>query len=452
MRVLAVEDEPDLLSSLMKALREDGYAVDGAPDGEEGLFKAESYDYDAIVLDIMLPVIDGWELLRRLRKTKKTPVLMLTARDAVRDRVRGLDTGADDYLVKPFELAELLARLRALIRRSASQAQSRLEIGDVVIDTAARTVSRRGEPIALTAREYALVEFLALHRGKVVTRTMLYEHLFDENDSTLSNLLDVHVSNVRKKLGQDFITTRRGHGYCIEARRMIFNSIRWRLQAWHGLILVAVLAGFGLTAYQVARDNQLRRIDQELDQRIMALLRAPRPDRPPERLPDQPLSPERRRPPGRRATTAAWAPRRCLVQSAMRFSGEAPSTPARPSLLLRPVAGGWRDHGAVARCARRCAGSRAAPVELRPFMQRDRLRPRPDPGPPLPPAVAHSRSNAGAVPVPAPRPVSAGGPLAGPRSGCHATVGPLARGGRRRGAGAGLGRRLVGGHSRHSPH
>ena len=217
MRVLAVEDEPDLLGSLMKALREDGYAVDGAPDGEEGLYKAESYDYDAIVLDIMLPVIDGWELLRRLRKTKKTPVLMLTARDAVRDRVRGLDTGADDYLVKPFELAELLARLRALIRRSATQAQSRLEIGHVVIDTAARTVSHNGEPVTLTAREYSLVEFLALHRGKVVTRTMLYEHLFDENDSTLSNLLDVHVSNIRKKLGHDFITTRRGHGYCIES-------------------------------------------------------------------------------------------------------------------------------------------------------------------------------------------------------------------------------------------
>lgn len=217
MRVLAVEDEPDLLSSLMKALREDGYAVDGAPDGEEGLYKAESYDYDAIVLDIMLPGIDGWELLRRLRKTKKTPVLMLTARDAVRDRVRGLDTGADDYLVKPFELAELLARLRALIRRSASQAQSRLQIGDVVIDTAARTVTRRGETIALTAREYSLLEFLALHRGKLVTRTTLYDHLFDENDSTLSNLLDVHVFNIRKKLGHDFITTRRGHGYSIES-------------------------------------------------------------------------------------------------------------------------------------------------------------------------------------------------------------------------------------------
>jgi two-component system OmpR family response regulator len=216
MRVLLVEDEPDLLNSLMKAVREDGYAVDGAPDGEEGLYKAENSDYDAIVLDIMLPRIDGWELLRRLRRTKKTPVLMLTARDAVRDRVRGLDTGADDYLVKPFDLEELLARLRALIRRSASQAESRLELGDVVIDTAGRRVSRSGQPITLTAREYALLEYLALHRGKVVTRTTLYEHLFDENDTTLSNLLDVHVSNLRKKLGHDFITTRRGHGYCIE--------------------------------------------------------------------------------------------------------------------------------------------------------------------------------------------------------------------------------------------
>ena len=140
MRVLVVEDEPDLLNSLLKALREDGYAADGAGDGEDGLYKAQNYEYDAVVLDIMLPRIDGWELLRGLRKTKKTPVLMLTARDAVRDRVRGLDTGADDYLVKPFDLSELLARLRALIRRSASQADSCIEIGDVVIDTAARTV------------------------------------------------------------------------------------------------------------------------------------------------------------------------------------------------------------------------------------------------------------------------------------------------------------------------
>jgi two-component system OmpR family response regulator len=169
-----------------------------------------------VVLDIMLPGIDGWEVLRRLRKTKKTPVLMLTARDAVRDRVRGLDSGADDYLVKPFELPELLARLRALIRRSASKAQPQLEIGDVTIDTAARKVSRQGQEVLLTAREYTLLEFLALHRDELVTRTMLYDHLFDENDDTLSNLLDVHVSNLRKKLGHDFITTRRGHGYCIE--------------------------------------------------------------------------------------------------------------------------------------------------------------------------------------------------------------------------------------------
>jgi two-component system OmpR family response regulator len=216
MRVLIVEDEPDLLNSLQMAIREDGYAVDGAPDGEEGLYKAENFDYDAVVLDIMLPRLDGWEVLKRLRKTKKTPVLMLTARDAIRDRVRGLDTGADDYLVKPFDVDELLARLRALIRRAASQAESRLVIGDVVIDTAARKVSRGEEEVALTAREYALLEFLALHHGKLVTRTMLYEHLFDENDSTLSNLLDVHVSNIRKKLGHDFITTRRGHGYSIE--------------------------------------------------------------------------------------------------------------------------------------------------------------------------------------------------------------------------------------------
>ncbi len=216
MRLLIIEDEPDLLSSLAQALREEGYAVDAAPDGEEGLYKAESWDYDAIVLDIMLPKLDGWAVLQKLRKTKKTPVLMLTARDQTRDRVRGLDTGADDYLIKPFDLPELQARLRALIRRSAGQTRNVIEIGRATIDTAARNVSLAGRPVMLTAREYSLVEFLALHRGEVVTRTTLYEHLFDEDDSTLSNLLDVHVSNVRKKLGADFITTRRGHGYCIE--------------------------------------------------------------------------------------------------------------------------------------------------------------------------------------------------------------------------------------------
>ncbi|MEQ1854791.1 MAG: response regulator transcription factor, partial [Chthoniobacteraceae bacterium] len=211
-----VEDEPDLLRALAKVLREEGYAVDVAEDGDVGFQKAESTDYDAIVLDVMLPVMDGFELLRRLRLTKSTPVLILTARVKSGDRVRGLDTGADDYLAKPYDLDELLARLRALIRRAAGKASPAISIADVVIDVATRRVSRAGVELALTAREYALLEFLAQHRGRVVSRTELYEHLFDESDDTLSNLLDVHVSNLRKKLGHEFITTRRGHGYCIE--------------------------------------------------------------------------------------------------------------------------------------------------------------------------------------------------------------------------------------------
>lgn len=216
MRLLIIEDEPDLLSSLAQALREEGYAVDTANNGEDGFYKAENYNYDAVVLDVMLPKMNGWEVLARLRKTKKTPVLMLTARDQSRDRVRGLDTGADDYVVKPFDLPELFARVRALIRRTANKTTNVIEISDVKIDTAARNITRAGKPIELTAREYALVEFMALHRGEVVTRTQLYDHLFDENDDSFSNLLDVHVSNVRKKLGAEFIATRRGHGYCIE--------------------------------------------------------------------------------------------------------------------------------------------------------------------------------------------------------------------------------------------
>ena len=215
MRILIVEDEPRLLRSLAKALREEAYAVDSAAAGDEGLYKAESYDYDVIVLDIMLPRLDGWEVLERLRKLKQTPVLMLTARDAPKDRVRGLDIGADDYLVKPFDLSELLARLRALIRRAAGQARSQLELGAVLIDTRARSVTRAGQPVTLTAREYAILEYLALHRGEVVTRTALYEHLFDENEDTLSNLMDVHIFSLRKKIGRDLIKTRRGQGYCI---------------------------------------------------------------------------------------------------------------------------------------------------------------------------------------------------------------------------------------------
>ena len=217
MRILVVEDEPRLLRNLAKALREEGYAVDTAEAGDDGLFKAESYNYDAIVLDVMLPRLDGWQLLERLRKVKPTPVLMLTARDAPTDRVRGLDIGADDYLVKPFDLPELLARVRALIRRSAGRAHPHVELGDVLLDTLARVVTRAGQSVTLTAREYAILEYLALHRGEVVTRTELYEHLFDESDDTLSNLLDVHVFSIRKKLRPDLITTRRGQGYCIES-------------------------------------------------------------------------------------------------------------------------------------------------------------------------------------------------------------------------------------------
>jgi two-component system OmpR family response regulator len=216
MRLLIVEDEPDLLSSLAEALREEGYAVDEASDGEDGLTKALHCDYDAIVLDVMLPRMSGFAVLERLRVRKKTPVLVLTARTRTPDRVRGLDGGADDYLAKPYELPELLARIRALVRRAAGNATTVLKIGDVTVDIAGHTVTQSGEPVALTAREISLIEYLAQHRGRVVTRERLYEHLFDENDSSLSNLLDVHVSNVRKKLGHEFIATRRGLGYCIE--------------------------------------------------------------------------------------------------------------------------------------------------------------------------------------------------------------------------------------------
>jgi two-component system OmpR family response regulator len=216
MRLLVVEDEPDLLAGLARALRKQGYAVDTAADGEDGLYKAQATDYDAILLDVMLPRLDGWEVLTRLRAAKATPVLMLTARDRSADRVRGLDTGADDYLVKPFDTPELFARLRAIIRRSAGRSRPTLDIGDVQIDTAARAVTRAGQEVPMTAQQFALLQYLALHRGEVVTRTALYEHLGDENEDTFSNVLDVQVSHLRKKLGQDFIVTRRGHGYCIE--------------------------------------------------------------------------------------------------------------------------------------------------------------------------------------------------------------------------------------------
>lgn len=216
MRLLIADDEPDLLRALATAMREEGHAVDEALDGPEALYKATEWDYDAIVLDVMMPGFDGFEVLRRLRMIKKTPVLMLTARTKVNDRVHGLDAGADDYISKPVDLIELAARVRAIIRRLQGDASALITIGDVAIDTAARRATKGGEPVALTGGEYPLLEFLALRRGKTVTRTDLYDHLYDENDTPLSNIVDVQVSNLRKKLGPAFITTHRGLGYSID--------------------------------------------------------------------------------------------------------------------------------------------------------------------------------------------------------------------------------------------
>ena len=217
MRVLVVEDETDLARTLEKTLEEEEFAVDLAADGEDGLFKMTEIAYDAVILDLMLPRGDGWSLLRGLRQAgKRTPVLIVTARDAIEDRVRGLDLGADDYLTKPFALAELVARIRALIRRASGDPAPALVIGDVTIDTAARKVCCGGSPIELTAREYTLLELLARHRGVLLTRSTIWEHIYDEADETASNVVDVYVSALRRKLGRDLIQTRRGHGYMID--------------------------------------------------------------------------------------------------------------------------------------------------------------------------------------------------------------------------------------------
>ena len=216
MRVLVVEDEIDLARVVKRVLAEEGFSVDMVHDGESGLYSAQSVDYDVIVLDLMLPRMDGWTVLKRLRAKKKTPVLLLTARDGTADKVSGLNAGADDYLTKPFELDELLARVRALIRRSADKPSPVVRLGDVEINTAARAVKKAGKPVELTAKEYALVELLALHRGELVTRTMIYDHIYDEEDDSLSNVVDVYVSNLRKKLGKDLIETRRGQGYILD--------------------------------------------------------------------------------------------------------------------------------------------------------------------------------------------------------------------------------------------
>ena len=218
MRLLVVEDEPDLAATLRKALVEAGFAIDVVADGQTALRQAEAAPYDVIVLDLMIPVIDGWEVLKRLRASGNgSPVLVLTARDATADKVRALDWGADDYLTKPFTLAELLARIRALIRREAGSRTPILSVGDVQIETSARRVTRAGVEVELAPKEYALLEFLALHRGKLVTRSLLYEHLYDDREDTMSNLIDVYVSSIRRKLGPDLIKTRRGAGYIIDA-------------------------------------------------------------------------------------------------------------------------------------------------------------------------------------------------------------------------------------------
>ncbi len=215
MRLLVIEDQPELRSVLYAMLEEEGYAVDLSADGVQGLAKATTWSYDAIVLDLMLPKLDGWKLLDELRRTHKIPVLILSARDGLDDRVRGLDLGADDYLAKPFERSELMARLRALIRRSAGQTSSIISIGELAIDLRARQVSRGNELVSLTAREFGLLEYLAMHRGKVISRRELYDHLFDELDDPASNIVDVYISYLRRKLGSELIETRRGQGYVI---------------------------------------------------------------------------------------------------------------------------------------------------------------------------------------------------------------------------------------------
>ncbi len=220
MRVLLVEDHRPLVRALKRGLEEEGFAVDVAFDGEEGGYKAETADYDVIILDLMLPKEDGLSLLQRWRRAGlKTHVLVLTARGAIEDKVRGLDMGADDYLTKPFELGELLARLRALVRRGHQIKDPILRILDLEIDTAARTVKRGGKSIHLTPREFALLQFLAFHRGKVVSRSMIWEHLYDESDENTSNVVDVYIRYLRNKVDRDFdpplILTRWGEGYLL---------------------------------------------------------------------------------------------------------------------------------------------------------------------------------------------------------------------------------------------
>ncbi|CAN5754928.1 response regulator transcription factor [soil metagenome] len=219
MRALVVEDYPPIRDAVRDGLVEAGYAVDVAGNGEEGLWFAEQNAYDVVILDVMLPKLDGHEVLRRLRRRgSKVAVLLLTAKDTVADRVTGLDLGADDYLVKPFAFAELLARVRALVRRRYDTKDPTIRIADLEIDTAARAVRRGPMPIVLSAREYGLLEYLALRAGQLVTRTEIWEHVYDFHSDAQSNVVDVYVGYLRKKLGlPQLIHTRRGQGYVLGA-------------------------------------------------------------------------------------------------------------------------------------------------------------------------------------------------------------------------------------------
>jgi DNA-binding response OmpR family regulator len=220
MRVLIVEDYRPLREGLERGLRAVGFAVDSAADGEAGLARAESGEYDVVVLDLMLPRLDGLSVLRAMRGRKiDSAVLVLTARDGIVDRVKGLDLGADDYLVKPFAFEELLARVRALRRRRYSKRNPIIEVGDLRVDTVARVAHRGAALLDLTAREYALLEFLALRSGELVTRTSIWEHLYELHADARSNVVDVYVGYLRRKLeaggGSRLIHTRRGQGYVL---------------------------------------------------------------------------------------------------------------------------------------------------------------------------------------------------------------------------------------------
>lgn len=221
MRILLVEDEPDAARMVAKGLREQTYAVDIACDGEAACYQASIADYDAIVLDVLLPAKDGFDVCREVRREgTSVPILMLTARDAVEDRIAGLDSGADDYLTKPFEFGELLARLRALIRRGARPIlPERMRVAGLELDTRTHRVLKRGVEVPLTAREYALLEYLARRGGEVVGRAEISEHVWDESYEPFSNVIEVYVRRLRRKLddpgAESVIRTRRGEGYQI---------------------------------------------------------------------------------------------------------------------------------------------------------------------------------------------------------------------------------------------